>query len=83
MFDAQAATFFTYLLETQGVEKVREIVQLNSSGEDIQEILERPEFLGTDYQAVENAWREWVGNQKVESRRRRSQSGPSERPGSE
>ena len=71
MFDAQAATFFAYLLETQGVEKVREIVQLNSSGEDIQEILERPEFLGTDYQAVENAWREWVGNQKVKPRGRR------------
>jgi hypothetical protein len=78
MFDAQAATFFAYLLETQGVEKVREIVQLNRNGEDIQQILERPEFLGSDYQAVENSWREWVGNQKVESRGRRVQSGPPE-----
>ena len=82
MFDAQAATFFAYLIETQGVEKVREIVQLNSNGEDIQEILERPEFLGTDFQEVENTWREWVGNQKVESRGRAAQSSPSEKPGS-
>ncbi len=83
MFDAQAATFFAYLLGTQGVEKVREIVLLNRRGEDIQEILERPEFLGTDFEPVENSWREWVGNQKVKSRGRQVQRGPSKSPRSQ
>jgi hypothetical protein len=68
MFDAQAATFFAYLLESKGPTTVREIVELNRSGQDIEVILEKPEYLGTDFEAVENDWRTWVEKQKVESR---------------
>lgn len=67
MFDAQAAAFFAYLLETLGTAKVREIVQLNIENQDIQEILERPEYLGSDFEAVENSWREWLNKQRKDS----------------
>jgi hypothetical protein len=67
MFDAQAAAFFAYLQEALGTDKVREIVQLNIGSQDIQGILERPEYLGTNFEEVENSWREWLDRQGKDS----------------
>ena len=67
MFDAQAAAFFAYLQEALGTNKVREIVQLNIGSQDIQGILERPEYLGTNFEEVENSWREWLDRQGKDS----------------
>jgi len=76
MFDAQAATIFAHLIEKWGIEKVKEIVRLNREGEDIQDVLEREEYLGSDFETVENEWSDWVKSQKVERREMRMMSRP-------
>jgi len=76
MYDAQAATIFAHLIEKMGIEKVTEIVRLNREGEDIQDVLESEEYLGSDFELVENVWSEWVKSQKVQRREMRMMGRP-------
>ncbi len=62
LFDAQAATFFDYLVAKAGVEKVKEVVQKNIKGEEALTVVQG--FLGTDFDKVEKDWQDWVKAQK-------------------
>jgi hypothetical protein len=65
LFDAQAATFFRYLIEKVGIEKVREVVQKNIKGEE--SLLVVQSMLGSDFDKVEKDWQTWVKAQTMDT----------------
>ncbi len=60
IFDSQAASFFSFLVQKLGIEKVKSLVQGNLQGKISQELLSQPDFLGADIDKTENEWRSWV-----------------------
>jgi hypothetical protein len=60
-----------------GPETLRHILELNKNGRSIEEILEQPEFLGSDFETFENGWRDWIENQEIQRRGRPLESPPS------
>ncbi|MBN2243164.1 MAG: hypothetical protein JW793_10775 [Acidobacteria bacterium] len=64
LFDGQSSTFFAFLLEKVGVEKVRELIQSVQQGVEGRDFVARPDMLGDDYGKIEEEWIEWVGNIK-------------------
>jgi hypothetical protein len=58
LFDAQAVTFFNFLIEKAGVEKVKSVVQKNMKGEESLTVVQS--FMGADFDKVEKDWQDWV-----------------------
>ena len=56
LFDAQAATFFNYLIEKAGIDKAKEVIRQDIQGKEPLEMVKG--FLGEDFEKVE---RDWVG----------------------
>lgn len=66
-FDAQAATFFYYLVQQLGTVRVKEMVQWNLGGKEVREYLVRPEILGSDLEKIERDWHDWIRKTEAES----------------
>jgi len=66
LFDGQASTFFCFILEKIGLEKVRELIKEAREGKESRDYLGRPDVLGPDFQKIETDWAAWVKAQKVE-----------------
>ncbi len=66
IFDYQSASFFSFLLEKVGIEKVKTVVRGNLEGKLAHDILTQPDLLGPDVDKTENDWRAWVKSQKPE-----------------
>jgi len=64
LFDGQASSFFAYILEKLGLDKVRELVKQAQEGKESREYLERPDVLGPDFEKIEDDWTAWVKAQK-------------------
>ena len=64
LFDGQACTFFAYLLEKNGLEKVKELVRQAREGKESREYIIKPEMLGPDFEKIEGDWAEWVKSLK-------------------
>jgi len=64
-FDSQAASFFSYLMEKIGADKVREVIEWNREGKLSREALVRPGYLGPDLDKAEEDWQAWVKGQKA------------------
>jgi hypothetical protein len=64
LFDAQAATFFAYLIQKAGVEKGKELVQWDREGKDPVEFVSRPDVFGPDLEKTEKEWLVWLKSQK-------------------
>ena len=64
LFDGQAATFFSFLLEKIGIDKVKELVKQAQEGKESREYLSRPDVLGPDFEKIEEEWTAWVKAQK-------------------
>ncbi|MBP1622312.1 MAG: hypothetical protein H6Q07_332 [Acidobacteria bacterium] len=64
LFDGQAGTFFSFLLEKIGIDKVKELVRQAQEGKESREYLSRPDVLGQDFEKVEEDWAAWVKAQK-------------------
>ncbi len=65
IFDGQSSTFFTFLLEKVGIEKVRELIRaINNEDVEARDFIARPDMLGDDYGKIEEEWIEWVGKLK-------------------
>jgi hypothetical protein len=79
-FDAQAALFFSYLVQKAGLEKTKELVQWNREGKSSREFLTRADLLGPDLEKIETDWQEWVKQQKVEGPNIRSMTNPARPP---
>ncbi len=60
LFDGQSSTFFFFLIEKAGVEKVRELIRMAREGTESREYIERPEVLGGDFGKIEEEWAAWV-----------------------
>jgi hypothetical protein len=63
MFDAQAASFFNYLMEKLGAEKVKDIIQQNVKGVESLKVVQG--LLGNDMAKVEKDWVAWMKEQKL------------------
>ena len=66
MFDAQASSFFAFAAEKMGLEKVKRLVEESRSGKVPDQLLTQQDMLGKDLGKIEEDWRAWVKEQKVE-----------------
>ncbi len=64
IFDGQAITLFSFLLEKIGIDKVKELIKQAQEGKETREYLSRPDVLGSDFEKIEEAWTAWVKAQK-------------------
>ncbi len=64
LFDAQAGTFFAFLREKVGMEKVRELMRQAIEGKESREFIMQPDVLGPDFGKTEESWAAWVKAQK-------------------
>ena len=66
MFDAEASTFFSYLVAKAGVERTRGIVSLSLENKDSLDVLGRSDALDKDLEKVEQDWQAWVKQQQAD-----------------
>ncbi len=66
LFDAEASTFFSYLVAKAGVEKTRGIVSLSLENKDSLDVLGRSDALDKDLEKVEQDWQAWVKQQQAD-----------------
>lgn len=60
LFDAQSGTFFLYLIDKVGVEKVKMLIkEVEAGGESLEEVT-KPDLLGSDLDKIELDWVNWV-----------------------
>jgi len=64
LFDGQASTFFEYLIEKAGIEKVKELIRQAREGKESREYVSKPEVLGSDFEKIEEDWAAWVKSLK-------------------
>ncbi len=60
LFDGQSSSFFLYLLEKLGVDRVRALLAEAQEGKESREYLGKPDVLGTDFAKIEEDWAAWV-----------------------
>jgi len=66
LFDAQAFTFFTYMINKVGIEKVQELIRSNSEGKESREFVQRADVLGADFDKIESDWAAYVKTLKAQ-----------------
>ena len=66
LFDTQAFTFLTYMINKVGVEKVKELIQFNSKGNESKQFVQRAEVLGADFEKIESDWAAYVKTLKAQ-----------------
>lgn len=64
VFDAQAASLFSFIIEKAGMDKAKTLVQASRDKKDLREMLIQSDFLGTDMEKLESDWQAWVKAQK-------------------
>jgi hypothetical protein len=62
IFDGQASTFFVFLLEKVGIEKIQELIQAVQEGVEGRDFIAREDMLGDDFRRIEQQWTEYVRN---------------------
>jgi hypothetical protein len=60
LFDSQASTFFSYLVQKIGIEKIKELIAQAREGKESREYITLPEVLGPDFEKIEEDWANWV-----------------------
>jgi hypothetical protein len=60
LFDGQAATFFSYMLEKVGIEKMKELVREAQDGKESRQFVAQQDVLGTDMEKIEEDWAGWL-----------------------
>jgi hypothetical protein len=76
LFDGQASTFFDYLIDKVGIEKVKELVKQAIDGKESRPFVTQPDVLGPDFTKIENGWASWVKNLKDTQPQRQGFQGP-------
>jgi hypothetical protein len=64
LFDGQSSTFFAYLMEKVGIEKVRALIQFAREGKESREFIVQPDVLGADFEKIEGDWAAYVKSLK-------------------
>jgi len=72
LFDSQASSFFSFILEKVGIEKIRGLLKEAQEGKESREYISRPDVLGPDFEKIEGDWAAWVRAQKAEEPFRRN-----------
>ena len=67
LFDGQSSTFFTFIIEKVGIEKVKDLIKAVQGGIEGRDVVARPDMLGDDFGKIEDEWIEFVENQKPQS----------------
>jgi hypothetical protein len=67
LFDGQSSTFFAFLLEKVGVEKVKELIRAVQAGTEGRDFIARSDMLGDDYGKIEEDWLDWLKSQEPAS----------------
>lgn len=65
LFDGQASTFFAYLIDKAGIEKVKQLVKQAVEGKESRAFVTQMDVLGPDFSKIEEAWAGWVKNLKA------------------
>ena len=60
LFDAEASTFFSYMIEKLGIEKCRAVVLANREEKGTLDILLQKDVFGSEIEALEKDWQTWV-----------------------
>jgi hypothetical protein len=66
MFDAEASSFFSYLVAKAGIEKTRRIVSLSLENKNSLDVLSQTDVLDKDLEKVEQDWQAWLKEQKAD-----------------
>jgi len=66
LFDSQSATFFSFMLEKVGLEKIKELVKEAREGKESREFITKPDVFGPDFGKIEENWAAWIKAQKPE-----------------
>jgi hypothetical protein len=72
LFDGQSSTFFAYLMEKVGIDKVRELLKRAREGKESREYICQPDVLGSEFGKIEADWVAWVKAQKAPEQLRRN-----------
>ncbi|HSW37975.1 MAG TPA: hypothetical protein VLL97_00610, partial [Acidobacteriota bacterium] len=67
LFDGQSGAFFFYLIEKVGLDRVRELIRFAIAGGESRNFVMAPEMLGSDFEAIEADWTEWVNSLKPQT----------------
>jgi hypothetical protein len=76
LFDGQASTFFNYLIDKAGIEKVKELVKQAVEGKESRPFVTQQDVLGPDFAKIEDGWTAWVKNLKDPQPQRQGFQGP-------
>ena len=60
LFDTESESFFLYLIEKVGTEKVSSLVKKAEKGEEVWKLLSEPDMLGTDLEKMDGDWVSWI-----------------------
>ena len=66
LFDGESSTFFAFLLEKVGTEKIRELISAVQENVEGRDFIARPDMLGDDYAEIEKEWLVWVQDLKTQ-----------------
>jgi chorismate mutase len=66
LFDGQSSTFFSYLLEKIGIEKVKALLEQAEAGKESREFIMQDSVLGSDFGKIEEDWVNWAKALKTE-----------------
>ena len=66
MFDAEASSFFSYLVAKAGLEKVKEIVKHSGEVKNPLDALSQSGAVNKDFEKVELDWQAWLKEQKTD-----------------
>lgn len=65
LFDAQSSTFFFYLIQKLGTEKVKGLVQANKDGKISRDFVTSKDMLGAEFDTIEPDWQTWMKAQQA------------------
>jgi len=66
LFDAEAATFFGFLLDKVGSERIRGLIQAAREEVETRDLILSADMLASDIEKTEAEWLEWIKQQKVD-----------------
>jgi len=75
LFDGQASTLFSYLIEKVGIEKVKQLIKQAQEGKESREFITQPEVFGPDFEKIEAEWAAWVKTLKAPQTQRQGFQG--------
>jgi len=60
LFDSEASTFFAFMLEKVGIEKIKVLITQAQEGKESRDFVTQADVLGPDFEKIEGSWADWV-----------------------